>query len=127
MIASCPLPQRRYGGSVHLTQRRAQSEEKLPPKCPLSEGSLAIILELSNSLLLQLSFNSDGSPAIILFWSCLILFSCNYPLSLRTVSSWCGAILKSRDSPPILLDLSYSLLMQLSSRSEDSLPLPIIL
>ena len=73
MIASCPLPQRRYGGSVHLTQRRAQSEEKLPPKCPLSEGSLAIILELSNSHLLQLSFKPDGSPAIILFWSCLLM------------------------------------------------------
>ena len=104
-----------------------RGETSSPPKCPLSEGSLAIILELSNSLLLQLSLQSDGSPAIILFWSCLILFSCNYPLSLTTVSSWRCAILKSRDSPPILLHLSYSLLMQLSSRSEDSLPLPIIL
>ena len=45
-----------------------RGESSLPPKCPLSEGSLAIILELSNSLLMQLSlsFKSDGIPAIIL-------------------------------------------------------------
>ena len=130
MIASCKLttPSTEVPGE-HLSDSEKTSvrgEPSSPPKCSLSEGSQTIILELSNSLLLQLSFKSDGSPAIILFWSCLILFSCNYPLSLTTVSSWCCAILQSHKTVHLFLDLSYSLLMQLSSGSENSLPLPII-